>query len=115
MYAIRSYYVLDLGALLDRRVPSLSGGERQRVALGRAVLASPRLLIMDEPLSALDETLKYQIIPYLTAIGEQFRLPTLLISHAMNEMRLMTDEVIVMREGGILEQTSPEQLARELV
>lgn len=105
--------VLDLGALLDRRVPSLSGGERQRVALGRAVLANPRLLVMDEPLSALDESLKYQIIPYLTAVGKEFRLPTLLISHSINEIRLMTDEVIVMHEGGVLEQTSPEQLARK--
>lgn len=105
--------VLDLGALLDRRISSLSGGECQRVALGRAVLASPRLLVMDEPLSALDESLKYQIIPYLTAISEQFRLPALLISHSMNEMRLMTDEVIVLHQGGVLEQTSPEQLARK--
>jgi molybdate transport system ATP-binding protein len=105
--------VLDLGDLLDRRVEALSGGERQRVALGRAVLASPRLLVMDEPLSALDEALKYQIIPYLTAISERFAVPTLLISHSMNEMRLMTDEVIVLHKGEVSAQTSPEELARQ--
>jgi len=105
--------VLDLGDLLGRRIESLSGGERQRVALGRAVLASPRLLVMDEPLSALDEALKYQIIPYLTAISEEFRVPSLLISHSLNEMRLMSDEVVVLHRGGVSGQMTPEELARE--
>jgi len=105
--------VLDLSRLLRRRVHVLSGGERQRVALGRALLASPRLLLMDEPLSALDEALKYQIIPYLNAVSAQFQVPTLLVSHAMNEMRLMTDEVIVMHKGAITGQLTPEELARE--
>ncbi len=105
--------VLDLGELLDRRADALSGGERQRVALGRAVLASPKLLLMDEPLSALDEALKYQIIPYLNAISERFSVPTLLISHSMNEMRLMTDEVIVLHKGEVSAQTSPDELARQ--
>jgi len=105
--------VLDLKPLLRRRVHALSGGERQRVALGRALLASPRLLLMDEPLSALDEALKYQIIPYLNAVSAQFQVPTLLVSHAMNEMRLMTDEVVVMHKGTITGQLSPEDLARE--
>ncbi len=105
--------VLDLGGLLSRNVATLSGGERQRVALGRAVLASPRLLIMDEPLSALDEALKYQIIPYLSAVLEEFGIPALFISHSMNEMRLMTEEVVVVHRGRISGQLPPEDLARQ--
>lgn len=105
--------VLDLTALLGRDVGTLSGGERQRVALGRAVLANPRLLLMDEPLSALDEGLKYQIIPYLRAVFDRFATPFLFISHSMNEMRLMTDEVLVLHHGRVSELTTPEQLARE--
>ena len=104
--------VLELEPLLERDVTTLSGGERQRVALGRAVLASPRLLLMDEPLSALDEGLKYQIIPYLRAVFERFGIPLVFISHSMNEMRLMTDEVIVLQRGEIAARTTPEDLAR---
>lgn len=105
--------VLDLEELLGRGVNALSGGERQRVALGRAVLANPRLLLMDEPLSALDEGLKYQIIPYVRAVFEQFGIPFLFISHSMNEMRLMADEVIVLHRGQLTGHTTPEELARQ--
>lgn len=105
--------VLDLEPLLARDATTLSGGERQRVALGRAVLASPRLLLMDEPLSALDEGLKYQIIPYLRKVFARFELPLLFISHSMNEMRLMTDEVVVLHRGEVSAQTTPEELARD--
>lgn len=104
---------LDLSALLGRVPGNLSGGERQRVALGRAVLASPRLLLMDEPLSALDEGLKYQILPYLQTVFEQFDLPFLFISHSMNEMRLLADEVVVLHRGRVSDQTSPDELARK--
>jgi len=105
--------ILELRPLIHRHVDTLSGGERQRVALGRAVLASPRLLLMDEPLSALDEGLKYQIIPYLSAVYREFRIPYLFISHSMNEMRLMTDEIIVLHHGLVSDHTTPERLARE--
>jgi len=103
--------VLKLESLLSRGVNNLSGGEKQRVALGRAVLANPRLLIMDEPLSALDDTLKFQIIPYLRIVSEQFRVPYLFISHSLVEMRLMADDVLVVAKGSIIEQTTAEQLA----
>jgi molybdate transport system ATP-binding protein len=105
--------VLKLDGLLKRGVNNLSGGEKQRVALGRAILANPRLLLMDEPLSALDDTLKFQIIKYLRIASEQFGIPYLFISHSLLEIRLMTEQVIAVAGGRIVGQTTPERLARE--
>lgn len=105
--------VLQLDALLKRGVTKLSGGERQRVALGRAILANPRLLLMDEPLSALDDSLKFQIIHYLKSASERFGIPYLFISHSLLEVRLMTQQVLSVAGGRILRQGTPEQLARE--
>jgi len=107
--------VLKLDDLLDRGVTNLSGGEKQRVALGRAILANPRLLLMDEPLSALDDTLRFQIIPYLRSVSLQFGIPYLFISHSLVEMRLMTDTLLVFEKGNMVEQASSEQLARNLM
>ena len=104
--------VLKLESLLERGVTNLSGGEKQRVALGRAILANPRLLLMDEPLSALDDTLRFQIIPYLRSVSEQFGIPYLFISHSLIEMRLMTDTALLFENGAMIEQTTSEQLAR---
>lgn len=104
--------VLKLEGLLGRGVTNLSGGEKQRIALGRAILANPRLLLMDEPLSALDDTLRFQIIPYLKSVSEQFGIPYLFISHSVVEMRLMTDTVLAFEMGIMVEQTTSEQLAR---
>jgi molybdate transport system ATP-binding protein len=104
--------VLKLEALLDRGVTNLSGGEKQRVALGRAIMANPRLLLMDEPLSALDDTLRFQIIPYLKSVSERFGIPYLFITHSLVEMRLMTDSALLIEKGRIVEQTTSEQLAR---
>jgi molybdate transport system ATP-binding protein len=104
--------VLKLDGLLDRDVTMLSGGEKQRVALGRAILANPSLLLMDEPLSALDDTLRFQIIPYLKSVSERFNIPYLFISHSLVEMRLMTDTALVVELGNIDTQTTSEQLAR---
>jgi molybdate transport system ATP-binding protein len=105
--------VLQLDELLQRGVNNLSGGEKQRVALGRAILANPRLLLMDEPLSALDESLKFQIIQYLRSASEQFKIPYLFISHSLLEVRLMTEQVLAVAGGRIVGRASPEQLARE--
>lgn len=104
--------ILKLEGLLDRCVANLSGGEKQRVALGRAILANPRLLLMDEPLSALDDSLRFQIIPYLRSVSEQFGIPYLFISHSLVEMRLMTETTLVFENGAMVEPTTSEQLAR---
>jgi molybdate transport system ATP-binding protein len=104
--------VLGLDPLLGRNVTSLSGGERQRVALGRTVLSCPRLILMDEPLNGLDEGLKYQIIPYLKRVFAEFDIPLLFISHSLNEMRLMTDQVLEFRAGRLIGHTTAEDLAR---
>ena len=104
--------VLNLQHLLQRGTSKLSGGEKQRVALGRAVLANPRLLVMDEPLSALDDTLRYQIIPYLRSVSEEFRIPYLFISHSVSEMQLMADQVLVVANGSLAGVSTPDELAR---
>jgi molybdate transport system ATP-binding protein len=104
--------VLQIGHLLDRGIRNLSGGERQRVAIGRAVLSNPRLLVMDEPLSGLDDSLKFQIIPFLKSACETFRIPYLFISHSLVEMRIMTDKVLNVAEGQVTGQLTAEDLAR---
>ena len=104
--------VLNLGHLLDRGITRLSGGERQRVALGRTVLACPQLILMDEPLTGLDEELKYQIIPYLKKVFAEFAIPLLFISHSLREMRLMTEEVLVFKDGSLQAKMATEELAR---
>jgi molybdate transport system ATP-binding protein len=104
--------VLGLAPLLSRGVNSLSGGERQRVALGRTLLSCPRLILLDEPLSGLDEGLKYQIIPYLKEVFSEFRIPLIFISHSLNEMRLMSDMVLEFSAGALVGETTAEGLAR---
>jgi len=104
--------VLKIDHLLDRGVRNLSGGEMQRVAIGRAVLSNPRLLIMDEPLSGLDDSLKFQIIPFLKGVCDSFSIPYLFISHSLLEMRIMTDKVLSVAGGCVTGQMTAEELAR---
>ncbi len=92
---------LDLEPLLDRRPHTLSGGERQRAALGRALLSRPRLLLLDEPLSALDRHRKAEIMPYLLALHPRFGIPTLYVSHAVDEVALLADRILVLAEGRV--------------
>lgn len=102
---------LELEPLLNQPTHGLSGGERQRIALGRALLASPELLILDEPLSALDHQLKGQIIPFLRRSLYRFDIPYIYISHSLSEMRRLTDQVIVLKDGTVSEITTAEQMA----
>ncbi len=106
---------LDISHLINNRIAGLSGGEKQRVALGRALLACPDLLILDEPLSALDSNLKGQIIPYLRKTLRRFEIPYLYISHSLNEMRLLTDQIIHLSSGQINEITNAETLAERRI
>lgn len=104
--------LLHLEHLVERGVGKLSGGERQRVALGRAILACPDLILLDEPLTGLDATLKYQIIPELRRVFEEFSVPMLFISHDLQEMRMLTEEVLVLHNGSVETKMATEMLAR---
>lgn len=94
--------LLEIEPLLHRPVYHLSGGECQRVALGRALLTSPRLLLLDEPLSALDLRLKAQILPYLRKIHQALGVPLLIVSHNLDEILHLTDHLVVLNHGGIV-------------
>ena len=107
--------VLQIGHLLDRGIRHLSGGEQQRVGIGRAILSNPRLLLLDEPLTGLDNQLKFQIIPFLKSASEAFRIPYLFISHSVLEMRIMTDRLLSVNAGSITQESSTEHLAREVM
>ena len=100
--------VLELDGLLMRHPRNLSGGERQRVALGRALLSSPDLLLLDEPLTGLDEELKGRVLDYIRrAIGE-WKIPTLLVAHDFQEVKRLADWVISIRQGRIVREGSAE-------
>jgi molybdate transport system ATP-binding protein len=92
---------LDLEPLLPRRTTSLSGGERQRVALGRTLLAQPRLLLLDEPMAALDASRKNEILPYLEALHPRFGIPMLYVSHSVDEVALLAERILVLAEGRV--------------
>lgn len=91
--------VLEIGALLKRKPGQLSGGEKQRVAIGRALLRQPAVLMMDEPLSGLDDHLKQQVLPYVRQVIAAFGLPTLYVSHVRDEVAEIADEVLVLAQG----------------
>jgi molybdate transport system ATP-binding protein len=93
--------LLGLGPLLGRGSAKLSGGEKQRVAIGRALLASPKLLLMDEPLASLDEARKDEVLPYLERLRDRSQVPILYVSHAMAEVARLATRIVVMEAGRV--------------
>lgn len=93
--------VLAIGALLDRQPHLLSGGEKQRVALGRALLSAPRLLLMDEPLAALDAERKWEVLPFIDRIQKDFATPVVYVSHSIEEILQIADTMVLVANGGV--------------
>ncbi|MER8407261.1 molybdenum ABC transporter ATP-binding protein [Mesorhizobium sp. M0185] len=93
--------LLGIGHLLDRRPAKLSGGEKQRVAIGRALLASPKLLLMDEPLASLDEGRKAEILPYIERLRDETKIPIVYVSHSIAEVARLASDVVVLMQGKV--------------
>ncbi|NOZ64969.1 MAG: molybdenum ABC transporter ATP-binding protein [Alphaproteobacteria bacterium] len=106
--------MLDLAPLLDKRPEKLSGGEGQRVAIGRALLTSPALLLMDEPLAALGEQHKKDILPYLKKLPREFGIPLLYVSHNFEEMASLADYMVCLNRGRIQAQGNWQDVATQL-
>lgn len=105
--------MLGIGDLLDRSIDRLSGGQRQRVSLGRALLTSPQLLLLDEPLAALDTLTKREIMPFLSRLAGEAGVPMILVSHASDEVERLADRVVFLRDGRVDRiETLREALAR---
>lgn len=102
--------LLGIEALLERRPGALSGGEKQRVAIGRALLSAPRLLLMDEPLAALDEARKAEILPYLQRLRDETATPIVYVSHSVAEVAQLADKVVMMKDGGVEAVGTPSEI-----
>jgi len=107
--------VLELGPVLERFPRNLSGGEKQRVALGRALLSGPDLLLLDEPLTGLDDLLKERVAAYIRkAIGE-WKIPTLLVSHNLHEVRRLAERVVVLKDGAVVGEGNASDVGQDRV
>lgn len=102
--------LLELTPLLGRRVATLSGGERQRVALGRALCSAPRLLLLDEPLAALDQPLRRRVLPFLARVRAELAVPMLIVTHDTRTVQALADELIVLREGRPIARGAPREV-----
>jgi molybdate transport system ATP-binding protein len=94
--------ILGIDHLLERRIHKLSGGEQQRVAIGRALLTSPKLLLLDEPLASLDIQRKQELLPFIRRLHEELRIPVIYVSHAINEILQLADGVVLLKEGQVI-------------
>jgi molybdate transport system ATP-binding protein len=106
--------LLDIKDLLDRRPAALSGGEKQRVAIGRALLASPRLLLMDEPLASLDAPRKDEILPFIERLRDELKLPVFYVSHEMDEIMRLADLLVLLDDGKVAAVGPVEELTSRL-
>ncbi len=102
--------VLEIASLGGRRIQTLSGGESQRVALGRALLAAPRLLLLDEPLAGLDAPLRDRLLPFLARVRDEFAVPMLYVTHSPDEVMALCDEVVVLTRGRVERRGAPRDL-----
>jgi len=102
--------VLEISGLEQRSIPTLSGGELRRVALARALLAAPRLLLLDEPLSGIDDPLRDRLLPYFQRIRDEFGIPMLYVTHAPEEVMQLCDDVVVLAAGKIEARGKPADL-----
>jgi molybdate transport system ATP-binding protein len=102
--------MLGIAPLLDRRPERLSGGEKQRVAIGRALLSAPRLLLMDEPLAALDEERKAEILPYLERLRDESLVPIVYVSHSVSEVARLADRVVMLDGGRVTSTGTPSDV-----
>jgi molybdate transport system ATP-binding protein len=107
--------LLDIGKLLTRRTGQLSGGERQRVALGRALLMQPQLLLLDEPLGSLDSARKAEILPYLIRLRDEGGVPMVYVSHDPRELRQLAAQVVVIRRGRVAAFGDAESVLADVV
>jgi molybdate transport system ATP-binding protein len=94
--------LLGIGHLLTRRPAKLSGGEKQRVAIGRALLTSPAMLLMDEPLASLDTARKAEVLPFIMRLSREYAIPILYVSHIMDEIRHLADHLVIMDKGHVI-------------
>jgi molybdate transport system ATP-binding protein len=101
--------ILDIHGLLDRRVANLSGGERQRVAIGRALMTTPALLLLDEPLAGVDRLRREQILPYLLRVRRELHVPLVYVTHDASELLQIADRVLVLDNGRVRSAGTPRE------